>query len=275
MFQNGVNAYLKKHAYGNATTVDLWASLGIASKQDVTTIMQAWTREMGFPLVTVEEEHYDPKQRTMTLKLRQQKFLATGDLTPAEDAAAPVWAIPIAILTNSKNVTIHLLNQKTGSIVFPFEEGSNSFYKLNSGVSGFYRVKYCKTGLERLETALLNRFEDFSTVDKIGIIADSFALARAGQTSTDRSLELLTVFEREEDERVLTEIASRFGALEHVWFQNANVMNALSLLKSKIFSSKAEKLGLDYHDSDDYLTTLKRTLVVRMAAEAKNEKYFY
>ena len=274
VFQKGVNDYLKRHAYGNATTIDLWTSLGVASKQDVTNIMHSWTRDMGFPLVIVEEEIYDPRQKTMTLKLSQQKFLATGDLTAAEDAASPIWSIPIAILTNSKNVTIHLMTQKTGSIVFPFEEGVNSFYKLNTGVSGFYRVKYCKQGLERLEAALVNRFEDFSTVDKIGIIADSFALARAGKTSTDQSLELLTKFEREEDERVLTEISSRFGALEHVWFQNESVLNALKVLKAKIFSAKAQKLGLDYAEDDAYLTVLKRTLVVRMAAEAGDEKYF-
>lgn len=70
----------------------------------------------------------------------------------------------------------------------------------------------------------------------------------------------------------MTEIAGRFGALEHVWFQNESVMKALSTLKAKIFSSKAAKLGLDYAESDDYLTVLKRTLAVRMAAEAKDEK---
>lgn len=38
-FLNGVANYLKKHAYGNATTDDLWAALGAEAKIDVAEFM--------------------------------------------------------------------------------------------------------------------------------------------------------------------------------------------------------------------------------------------
>lgn len=38
-FLNGVAKYLKKHAYGNATTEDLWAALGEESGSDVAAFM--------------------------------------------------------------------------------------------------------------------------------------------------------------------------------------------------------------------------------------------
>lgn len=38
-FLNGVANYLKKHAYGNATTEDLWAALGEESGSDVAAFM--------------------------------------------------------------------------------------------------------------------------------------------------------------------------------------------------------------------------------------------
>jgi aminopeptidase N len=38
-FLNGVTNYLKKHAYGNATTEDLWAALGESAGTDVAEFM--------------------------------------------------------------------------------------------------------------------------------------------------------------------------------------------------------------------------------------------
>jgi aminopeptidase N len=38
-FLNGVSNYLKKHAYGNATTEDLWAALGKEAGTDVAAFM--------------------------------------------------------------------------------------------------------------------------------------------------------------------------------------------------------------------------------------------
>ena len=42
-FLNGVAAYLKSHAYGNATTNDLWAALSEASGQNITQLMVSFS----------------------------------------------------------------------------------------------------------------------------------------------------------------------------------------------------------------------------------------
>ena len=47
VFLSGVGNYLKSHAYGNATTNDLWSALSEASGQDVNTLMDPWIRTMG------------------------------------------------------------------------------------------------------------------------------------------------------------------------------------------------------------------------------------
>jgi len=38
-FLSGVSRYLKRHAYGNATTADLWAALSEEAKTDVAAFM--------------------------------------------------------------------------------------------------------------------------------------------------------------------------------------------------------------------------------------------
>jgi aminopeptidase N len=53
-FRDGLRRYIKKFAYSNAETLDLWSALSDASGQKINEIMDTWTKQMGFPLVTVE-----------------------------------------------------------------------------------------------------------------------------------------------------------------------------------------------------------------------------
>ena len=54
-FLDGVAAYLQNHAYGNATTNDLWAALSKASGQNVTEFMVS-SSELAFPDATGRED---------------------------------------------------------------------------------------------------------------------------------------------------------------------------------------------------------------------------
>ena len=48
-----MNAYLTKHKYSNTFTEDLWAALGEASGKPINDIMSTWTKQMGFPVLSV------------------------------------------------------------------------------------------------------------------------------------------------------------------------------------------------------------------------------
>jgi len=54
-FLEGVRRYIKRHAYGNTQTDDLWAALEDASGKPVREIMSTWTRNVGYPVVQVTE----------------------------------------------------------------------------------------------------------------------------------------------------------------------------------------------------------------------------
>lgn len=44
---------MTRHSYKNAQTEDLWDALEEASNKPVRRIMSTWTRQKGFPIVTV------------------------------------------------------------------------------------------------------------------------------------------------------------------------------------------------------------------------------
>src|ERR1700704_4104981 len=54
VFRRGVNVYLRRFLYGNATAEDFWPSLGAASGGPVDKIMPTFVDQAGEPLVTVK-----------------------------------------------------------------------------------------------------------------------------------------------------------------------------------------------------------------------------
>ena len=59
-FQKGLQSYLKKHAYGNTETADLWAAWTEASDKPVAETMKSWTQENGIPLNPNPHPHPHP-----------------------------------------------------------------------------------------------------------------------------------------------------------------------------------------------------------------------
>ncbi|KAJ3274829.1 Aminopeptidase 2 mitochondrial [Terramyces sp. JEL0728] len=269
-FAKGVTAYLKKHTFGNARTVDLWAALGSVAGKDVATMMYSWTRDMGYPVVSVDGESYNEATKELTLQLSQTRFLASGDLTAAEESTTPVWQIPITVITDS-NTTTHLFKEKNGAITFPFNKSDSSFFKLNAGVNGFYRIKYTPQQLKNLGGAIEKDITAFSTSDRIGIISDAFSLAKAGLSTTSEALGLLQAFKHEEDQMVLELINSCITQIKQAWFKDEKVIDALGKLKLSVFESKIAAVGFEYPEGEDQLAVLKRNLVIQAAADTKHQ----
>lgn len=73
-FRAGMNLYLCRHQYSNTFTEDLWAALEEASSKPVASVMSTWTKQMGFPVITVESISQEANKRTFVLT--QAKFCA-------------------------------------------------------------------------------------------------------------------------------------------------------------------------------------------------------
>lgn len=181
-FLAGVSDYLKAHAYGNATTKDLWAALSKASGKDVNTFMDPWIRKIGFPVLTVAEE---PGQ----IGVRQSRFLSTGDIKPEDDETR--WWIPLGLKTDPQEhgASPTALTEKEETL----RNIDETFYKFNSDQNGFYRTNYPPARLAKLGASK----DRLSNEDKIGLVADAAALAVAGNATTAG---LLTFVENFKDE---------------------------------------------------------------------------
>lgn len=269
-FMNGVRVYLKKHKFSNATTLDLWAALSEASGKDIATLMYTWTRKMGYPMISVENESYDAGSKTMTLTLSQARYFATGP-AEGEKEEDTVWWVPVGVVTHLSPVKPAdlILTEKTGTVSFKFDDAKDGYYKLNFGSNGFFRVNLSQPQLKKLGASISKDLTAFGTPDKISVLSDAFALAVAGYGSTTGALEIIKAYEKEQEYNVLEEVDHALSKILSCFYLEAPEISAgVKELKRRIFAPKAKELGYEYPAKEDHLTALKRTLTIRAAAKA-------
>lgn len=53
-FQKALASYIRKFAYSNAKTEDLWAVLEEKSGEPVKNLMTTWTKQQGYPVINAK-----------------------------------------------------------------------------------------------------------------------------------------------------------------------------------------------------------------------------
>ena len=126
-FQKGLKKYLSDFKYKNAEGKDLWDAIGKASKMPVTSMVNTWLGQPGFPLVEI-------KQDGTTLNLTQKRYLLEND----KKSSKGLWSIPLSVGLE-KEISRTLFSKRTTTIKIP----KNILgFVANYGRKGFYRVKY-------------------------------------------------------------------------------------------------------------------------------------
>jgi puromycin-sensitive aminopeptidase len=173
VFRAGVREYLRQHAYGNATTDDLWVALGQAAGRDVSEIMEGWIRQPGFPLISVSLD--DANQQLVLMQQRftylEEPLLSLTDGTQAAGEQDWLWQVPIELRTTAGGkTTVRQLLLKDEEERLEVPEDFESV-RVNESGHGFYRVHY---DLE-LRKDLLDQLPDLSSVERLNLIKDAWA----------------------------------------------------------------------------------------------------
>jgi aminopeptidase N len=250
IFLKGVSNYLKAHAYGNATTNDLWSALSQASGQDVNTLMDPWIRKIGFPVLTVVEE---PGQ----IGIKQSRYLSTGDVKSEDNETT--WWIPLGFQGTART-------EEAVPISFTVTEGiirdvDDSFYKINTDNAGFYRTNYPPARLAKLSTQV----ERLSINDKIGLVGDAGALALSGDAATPGLLAFIQGFSSETNYLVWSQVLNSLGTVKSIFSEDTAISDGLKTFTLKLISSAVEKIGWEFAPNEDFLTGQLRALLILLA----------
>jgi aminopeptidase N len=201
-FRSGIRRYVQAHAYGNATTADLWIALGAASNKDVSALAKAWTEQPGFPLVSVTAACDAAGNRTVTLA--QKRFLLDG----TTDTANTRWNVPVALASGSAAPAYVLLTDAQQSGIPAGRCGEP--LRANAGGVGYYRVAYDAATFGTNRAA----FASLPDPDKIAMLGDQWNLVRIGAAPLPSYLALAGAMGANRDARAWQDIVGALAELE-------------------------------------------------------------
>lgn len=202
-FQKGCQLYLKKFQFNNAKTSDFWESLEEASNQPVKEVMDTWTSQMGYPVLTVSGKQ----------NIIQKRFLLDSKADPSQPPSALgyTWNIPVRWVENENSrITVYNRSEQQG-ITLNANLNGDVFLKINPDHIGFYRVNYEEETWKWIAETLSSNHTNFSSADRSSFIDDAFALARAQLLNYKTALNLTRYLDSEEDylpwERVISSVS--------------------------------------------------------------------
>ncbi|XP_052129987.1 glutamyl aminopeptidase [Frankliniella occidentalis] len=265
-FKKGLHSYLNTHQYSNAETADLWRALQDYAPPgvDVAKVMDTWTRQMGFPLVTVnqtEEGKY---------VLSQKRFLSNREAKydPSTSKYGYKWEIPISYSTStSKSNNLLWLNSDKDRITVELPINSGDWLKLNHNQRSYYRVNYDDKGWAALISSLTTNTQQIDAVDRAGLISDAFSLADAEELRYETALDL-TKYLKSEKEYVPWDAASTaIGSLVQRLPDSANLKKYGISVSDPI----VKELSWTVSQKDTHLTRRLRALVLSLSCSLKND----
>ncbi|KAK2153435.1 hypothetical protein LSH36_297g02026 [Paralvinella palmiformis] len=200
-FRRGLQNYVNKYIFSNAKMKDLWKTFeeAVDQKHEVAEIMDTWTRQMGFPVVTVKkigknkyrldqsrfllnpEDKYDknssPYQNTYTVHktITVPRGIHTQSTKQSPSQQEYIHSPQNSHRPNKNTYTVHkTVTVQTATIHAP----DGSWILGNIDYMGFYRTNYDEDMWRRLADQLHRDHTVFPTANRAGLISDAFNLAR-------------------------------------------------------------------------------------------------
>ena len=238
-FRDGVRAYIKKHAYGNTVTDDLWSELDKTAKQDISGIAHDFTLQAGVPLVRVTST---PKG----LHLTQDRFTADGSSKPAA-----TWHVPVTIASSTGAPLWHgIVSSGSPQDV---AVAADAVAVLNPGQAGYYRTLYDATAFGRIA----GQFPKLKAADKLGLLNDSQALGFAGYEPMDDFMSLTTKASPDLDPVVAGHLVNQLAAL-NFYYEGLPTQAAFKAYGRKTVNPLFAKVGWDLKPGEDSNVTILR-----------------
>ena len=180
-FRNGVRAYLKAHAFANATSADFWNAQTEVTKKPVDKVMQPFILQPGVPLVSA---NFQCKEGKTQLELQQRRFFANA--AEMQKPSPETWSIPVCISEpGSQNRSCELLSQKQQTVTL---QGCRQSAFINAGATGYYRSDYAQQALvsfqKNIETTL-------TPSERVSLLSDQWAMLQAGRGRVDEFMRLV------------------------------------------------------------------------------------
>jgi aminopeptidase N len=255
-FRDGIRKYMAAHAYGNATTADLWQALEAAAGKPVAAIASTFTEQAGVPLVIAQASCNGDEQR---IALRQERFTIRAPNAARQSWLVPVTVAPLRAMRSAETVLLkdraEIAGGRCGEPV-----------KLNLGGIGYYRVEYDAPS----RAVLAKSMGLMAPADRVNLLADGWALVEAGRAEPQSYLELIDDIGNDDNRAVWEQVIRTLSRLDRL-ARNRPERPALQSYARGKLRPVFDRLGWDAagRQADD--SSLLRTRLIRVLGEMGDE----
>ncbi len=253
-FQKGLKKYLSDFRYQNAQGQDLWDAIGKASKMPVSSMVNTWLKQPGFPLIEINQDGNN-------LKLKQKRYLLESD----KKFSKGLWSIPLSIGLESE------ISQKlftTKSMSLKLSKNTLGFVA-NYGRNGFYRVKYDEGIL--LDLKMLVDEKRIPAIDRWAIQNDLFSLCVSGDEQVRNYLDFSDAYFDEDSYLASVNVAHNLASLYFRVFDEPFVEEirgyAVNYFRKILFN-----LGWEPKKSDKHTDALLRGFVISVLGKMNDDE---
>jgi alanyl aminopeptidase len=261
-FREGVQLYLKQHAWGNATASDFEAAMSFVAGKNVAPAFNSFLDQPGVPEIAV------------ALKCDAQPSLAVSQkrsLPIGSQAQPQTWQIPICVAFEADGAVHHqcsLLSDPKDEIALTGAQTCPAWLLANDGETGYYQVAYQG---DLLKKVLADRGSHLNVAERVGVLGDVDSLASDGEISAQVALALVPEFSKDPDWHVV-QTAANIAALLKGESVPANLREKGVRFIRQEFGEKALALGWVAKPEDTDDTRLLREKLVPFVASTGEEK---
>jgi aminopeptidase N len=240
-FQAGLKQYFKDFAYKNTEGDDLWNAIAGASGKDITSLMNTWISQPGYPVVHVS-------QTGDQVSLSQEQFFV-GPHEPSKR----LWPIP---LNSSCSEMPIVLSEEKQTVT----RHHTTPLQLNVGGSAHFITHY--------DTALLTRLieevktDSLDIVDRLQLLHEATLLARGGVMPSVELLSLIDAYKNESAQQVWSIISLALAELRKFTDDDKDAEVKLRHYSADLARSQYERLGWDVKKDETEDDIKLRTIIL-------------
>ncbi|XP_011870128.1 PREDICTED: aminopeptidase N-like [Vollenhovia emeryi] len=278
VFKKGLTNYLNKKAYQNAEQNDLWYALTKQAHKDkvldsnitVKNIMDSWTLQTGFPVVTVVR-NYNNSNITLT----QERFLLNDNDTTTKSES--LWWIPITYtsqkqLNFSNTRPMKWMKAKRSIILNNLDVSPSQWVLFNVQETGYYRVNYDRANWQMIIKQLNKQnFKDISTINRAQLIDDALNLARAGKLNYTIAFNVTSYLVCETEYLPWKAAFNALSYLNDMLIYTRSYDKFRSLILKLLDTNVYKQVGFTDELTDSQLTILTRIEVLTWACNFDHE----
>ena len=260
-FRDGINAYLRTHAYGNATSEDFWRAIAATSGKPVDRVLPSFINEPGVPVVQVSPLTCTTDGQTR-VTFSQERFLLAENTSRTTTA----WQVPACIKAGAADASACVV-LPPAPVTLNVAQGCVPWIFANEGAQGYYRTEYAPEILR----ALAPRLADVLTApERLLLIDDEWALVRADRHNAADYLTLAAGYGRESSSGVLTEVNRRLNFVHEYLTPDASRPRFEAFIRTT-FRPLLDQLGFSPAPSETDDRRALRALVIGALGSIGND----